>query len=182
MANYSDSRKSFLESQGQAYLISEAQEVRLFQKTQKHTFRYQIRKLFADPLTDCVLQLERFRETRINSETSEGFSAEAKAWRAFSLLSESQPLYLVRVMPMAHHICPPAQIVVKRLQSVQFRRRKSGEIMTDTAEGHLDEKSLMYVSDEGTSSQRSGINGLNAHPRKLLRGSGTNPAKTNPSF
>jgi hypothetical protein len=60
MANYSDSRKSFLESQGQAYLISEAQEVRLFQKTQKHAFRYQIRKLFAEPLTDCVLQLERF--------------------------------------------------------------------------------------------------------------------------
>jgi hypothetical protein len=85
-------------------------------------------------------------------------------------------------MPMAHHICSHAQIVVKRLQSVQFRTRISGEIMTDTAEGHLDEKSLMYVSYEGTSSQRSGINGLNAHPRKPVGGSGTNPAKISPSF
>jgi 2-dehydro-3-deoxy-D-gluconate 5-dehydrogenase len=31
------------------------------------------------------------------------------------------------------------------------------------------------------SSHRSGIKGLNAHPRKPVRGSGTNPAKTNPS-
>ena len=61
---------------------------------------------------------------------------------------------------MAHHICPHAQIVVKRLQSVQFRRRGSGEIITDPAEDNLDEKSLMSVSHDGASSQRSGINRL----------------------
>ncbi len=54
--------------------------------------------------------------------------------------------------------------------------------MTDAAEGNLDEKCLMSVSYDGASSQRSGINGLNAHPWKPVRGSGTNPAKTNPRF
>ncbi len=52
--------------------------------------------------------------------------------------------------------------------------------MTDTAECNLDEKCLMSGSYDGASSQRSGINGLNAHPRKPVRGLGTNPAKTNP--
>jgi hypothetical protein len=54
--------------------------------------------------------------------------------------------------------------------------------MTDPAEGNPDEKCLMSVSYDGASSHRCGINGLNAHPRKPVGGSGTNPAKTNPSF
>ena len=54
--------------------------------------------------------------------------------------------------------------------------------MTDTAEGNLDEKCLMFVSYDGAASHRSVINGLNAHPRKPVLGSGTNAAKTNPSF
>jgi hypothetical protein len=67
-------------------------------------------------------------------------------------------------MPMAHHIWPDAQIVVKRLHSVQFAGADPEKIVTDTAEGNLDEKCLMSVSYDGASSQRSGINGLNAHP------------------
>jgi len=54
--------------------------------------------------------------------------------------------------------------------------------MTDTADCNLDQKCLMSVSYDGASSQRSGINGLNAHPRKPVRGLGTNPGKANPSF
>jgi hypothetical protein len=54
--------------------------------------------------------------------------------------------------------------------------------MTDTAEGNLHEKCLMSVSYDGASTHRSGIKGLNAHPRKPVRGSRTNPAKTNPDF
>jgi hypothetical protein len=77
---------------------------------------------------------------------------------------------------------PSRADVVKRLHSVQFAGADSGEIMTDTAEGYLDEKCLMSVSYDGVSSRRSGIDGLNAPPRKLVRGLGTNPAKTNPSF
>ena len=84
-------------------------------------------------------------------------------------------------MPMVHYIWPNAQIVVESPQC-GIRRRRSGEIMTDTAEGNLHEKCLMSVSYDGASSHRSGIQGLNAHPRKPVRGSGTNPAKTNPSF
>jgi Protein of unknown function (DUF2934) len=72
--------------------------------------------------------------------------------------------------------------VVKRLHSAQFAGADTGEIMTDTAEGNLDEKCLMSVSYDGASSQRSGINGLNAHSQKPVQGSGTNPAKTNPRF
>jgi hypothetical protein len=85
-------------------------------------------------------------------------------------------------MPMVHHIWPNAQIVVKRLHSAQFAGADTGEIMTDTAEGNLDEKCLMSVSYDGASSQRSGINGLNAHSEKPVQGAGTNPAKTNPRF
>ena len=54
--------------------------------------------------------------------------------------------------------------------------------MTDTADCNLDQKCLMSVSYDGASSQRSGINGLNAHSRKPVRGLGTNPGKANPSF
>jgi len=54
--------------------------------------------------------------------------------------------------------------------------------MTDAAEGNLHEKFWMSVSYDGTFTHRSGIKGLNAHSRKPVRGSGTNPAKTNPSF
>jgi hypothetical protein len=49
---------------------------------------------------------------------------------------------------------------------VEFAGADIGEIMTDTAEGNLDEKCLMSVSYDGASSQRSEINGLNAHPWK----------------
>ena len=80
-------------------------------------------------------------------------------------------------MPMVHHIWPNAQIVVKRLHSVQFAGADTGEIMTDTAKGNLDEKCLMSGSYDGASSQCSGINGLNAHPRKPVRGLGTNPGQ-----
>jgi hypothetical protein len=52
-------------------------------------------------------------------------------------------------MPMAHHIWPNAQIVVKRLHSVQFAGAVPEKIMTDTAEGNLDEKCLMSVSYDG---------------------------------
>jgi hypothetical protein len=48
---------------------------------------------------------------------------------------------------------PHAQIVVKRLRSVQVAG-------ADTGEGNLDEKCLMSVSYDGASNQRSGINGL----------------------
>jgi hypothetical protein len=62
-------------------------------------------------------------------------------------------------MPMVHHIC---STVVKRLHSLQFARTDAGEITTDTAEGHLDEKSLISVGYVRASNQRRGINGLNA--------------------
>jgi hypothetical protein len=78
---------------------------------------------------------------------------------------------------MVHHIWPNAQIVVKRLHSAQFAGADTGEIMTDTAEGNLDEKCLMSVSYDGASNQGGGINGLNAHPRRLVRGSGTKPGQ-----
>src|SRR5258708_6087460 len=40
----------------------------------------------------------------------------------------------------------------------------------------------MSVSYDAASTHRSGIKGLNANPRKPVRGSGTNPAKTNRDF
>lgn len=85
-------------------------------------------------------------------------------------------------MPMVHHIWPHAQIVVKRLHSVQFAGADTREIITDTADGNLEEKCLMSVSYDGASNQGSRINGLNAYTRRLVRGSGTNPAKTDSSF
>jgi hypothetical protein len=54
--------------------------------------------------------------------------------------------------------------------------------MTDTAEGNLDEKCLMSVSYDGASSQRTGINGLNAHPGSRYEDQGQIRPKTNPSF
>jgi hypothetical protein len=62
-----------------------------------------------------------------------------------------------------------------------FAGADAGEIMTDTAGGHLDEKSLISVGFNWASNQRGGINGLNAPPRKLVQGSGTNPAGSNSS-
>src|SRR5258708_29613258 len=53
---------------------------------------------------------------------------------------------------------------------------------TDAAEIYMDKKGFKDVSYDGASSQRCGINGLNAHPRKPVRGLGTNPGKANPSF
>jgi hypothetical protein len=47
---------------------------------------------------------------------------------------------------MVHNICPT---VVKRLPSVQVAGADAGEIMTDTAEGHLGEKNLMSVATTG---------------------------------
>ena len=82
-------------------------------------------------------------------------------------------------MPMVHNICPNAQIVVKSLHSVQFAGADTGEITTDTAEGHLEEKCLISVGYDRASNQRRGINGLNAPPRKLVQGSGTKPPKSN---
>lgn len=67
--------------------------------------------------------------------------------------------------------------------TLQSAGADTGEIMTNTAEGNQDEKCLLSVSYNGASSQRSGINGLNAHPRKLVRGlERQNPTETNPSF
>jgi hypothetical protein len=73
---------------------------------------------------------------------------------------------------MVHHIWPHAQIVVKRLHSVQFAGADTREIMTDTADGNLEEKCLMSVSYDGASNQGSRINGLNAHPRRLVEDRG----------
>jgi hypothetical protein len=84
-------------------------------------------------------------------------------------------------MPTVHHIWPNAQIVVKRLGSWKFAGADIGEIMTDTAEGNLDEKCLISISDDRASYQSRGINGLNAPPRKVLQESGTKPATTNSS-
>jgi hypothetical protein len=64
-------------------------------------------------------------------------------------------------MPMVHHIWPT---VVKRLPSLQFAGADAGEIMTDTAEGHLDEKSLISVGYDRASNQRRGINGWAERP------------------
>jgi hypothetical protein len=64
---------------------------------------------------------------------------------------------------------------------VEFAGADIGEIMTDTAEGNLDEQCLISVSHDRGSSQRSGINGLNAPPRKVVQGSGTKPPKSNSS-
>ena len=69
----------------------------------------------------------------------------------FLCFSESQPLYVVRIIPMVHNICPT---VVKRLPSVQVAGADAGEITTDTAEGHLDEKSLIFVGYDRASNQR----------------------------
>ena len=60
---------------------------------------------------------------------------------------------LWRIMPMVHHICPT---VAKRLHSLQFAGADAGEITTDTAEGHLDEKSLIFVGYDRASNQRRG--------------------------
>ena len=81
---------------------------------------------------------------------SPGCLSQMNLRRAFSLLSESQPLYLVRIMPMVHHIWPNAQDCGEKANNVQFAGADIGEIMTDTAEGNLDEKCLMSVSYDGT--------------------------------
>ena len=83
-------------------------------------------------------------------------------------------------MPMAHYIWPNAQIEVK-VPQCGIRRRRSGEIMTDTAEGNPDEKCLISISHDRASYQSRGMNELNAPPRKVVQGSGTKPAKTNSS-
>jgi hypothetical protein len=57
-------------------------------------------------------------------------------------------------MTMVHNICPNARIVVKRLHSLQFAGARTREIMTDIAEGHLDEKCLMSVGYDRASNQR----------------------------
>jgi hypothetical protein len=64
---------------------------------------------------------------------------------------------------------------------VEFAGADIGEIMTDTAEGNLDEKCLISISQDWASYQSRGINELNAPPRKVVQGSGTKPAKTNSS-
>ncbi len=64
---------------------------------------------------------------------------------------------------------------------MEFAGADIGEIMTDTAEGNLDEQCLISISHDRASYQSRGINGLNAPPRKVVQGSGTKPAKTNSS-
>jgi hypothetical protein len=83
-------------------------------------------------------------------------------------------------MPMVHHICPT---VVKRLHSLQFAGADAGEIMTDTAEGHLDEKSLISVGYDRASNQRREINGWaeRPSPEAWYKDQGTKPAKSNSS-
>src|SRR5258708_36348491 len=109
-----------------------------------------------------------------------GWFASDALGRAFYLLSESQPLHVVCIMPMATTYGQTHRLV--KSPQCASRRRRSGEMMTDTADCNLDQKCLMSVSYDGASSQRSGINGLNAHPRKPVRGLVTNTGKANPSF
>jgi DNA-binding transcriptional LysR family regulator len=82
------------------------------------------------------------------------------------------------VTPVGEKFC---EILRKTSAARAIRRRRSGKIMTESAEGNLDEKCLTHVSYDEASNQRSGINGVNAHPRKLVRGSG-HPANTNSRF
>jgi DNA-binding transcriptional LysR family regulator len=71
------------------------------------------------------------------------------------------------VTPAGEKFC---EILRKISAARAIRRRRSGKIMTETAEGNLNEKSLTYVGYDEACNQRNGINGLNGHPRKLVRG------------
>jgi hypothetical protein len=81
------------------------------------------------------------------------------------------------VTPAGEKFC---EILRKTSAARAIRRRRSGKIMTETAERNLDEKCLTYVNYDEASNQRTGINGLNAHPR-LVRGS-RHPVNTNSRF
>jgi hypothetical protein len=63
-----------------------------------------------------------------------------------------------------------APTVVKRLPSVQVAGADAGEIMTDTAEGHLGEKNLMSVATTGPLINAGG-QWAERPPRKLVQGS-----------